>query len=93
MVVSVSGGWRWWQLVGVSAWCVSGPVPGGRGAEEDGVRVALLVAGGAGVGAVLHGSLGVPPRPVGVVCACCAVLGAVMGWEVVAWASGWACGP
>ena len=67
-MVWVGGGPGWWRLVGASAWCVSGPVPGeGRG--RDGRDVGLLVAGGAGVGAVLDESLGVPPGPLGVVCA------------------------
>ena len=49
------------------------PGPGG-GAEGDVVGVALLVAGGAGMGAVLDRSLGVLLGRVGVACACRAVL-------------------
>ena len=54
------------------------PGPGG-GAGGDGVGVALLVTGGAGLGTVLGGSLGVPPGRVGVACACCAVLAFLAG--------------
>ena len=80
---------------GDSRWCVSAgagvagvggdvggvrPWPGlGGGAGGDGVGAALLVVGGAGVGAVLDGSRGVLPGRVGVACACRAVL-AVPGW-------------
>ena len=76
MVVPVGGRWGWGGVwVGVSAWCVCRLVPGGG----DGMGAALLVVGGAGVGAVLDGSLGIPPGRVGVACSCRAVL-AVPGW-------------
>ena len=78
VVVRVGGGWGWWELVGVSARCVSGPVPA-SGKGGDGVGVALLVAGGAGPGAVLEKSPGVTLGPVGVACVCRAVL-TVPGW-------------
>ena len=71
---SVGGGCRLLRL-----W----PGPG-EGAGEGGVRVALLVMGGAGVGVVLAGGLRVPVGPVGVACVCRVVL-AAPGWL---WCSG-----
>ena len=56
------------------------PWPGlGGGAGGGGVRVALLVVGGAGVGVVLAGGLGVPVGRVGVACVRRVVL-AVPDW-------------
>ena len=73
MVVCVGGGWGWWELVAFSAWFVSVPVPGeGRGQMVWGWH--CWWRGGGAVGAVLVGSLGIPPGPVGVACACCAFL-------------------
>ena len=47
VVVCVGGGWRWWGLVGIPAWCVSGLVPGG-GAGRDGVGGHCWWRGGRG---------------------------------------------
>ena len=60
-------------LVLAAACCVRGLVSGG------GVEVVLLVVGGAGVGVVLAGGLGVPVGRVGVACVRRAVL-AVLDW-------------
>ena len=60
-------------LVLAAACCVRGLVLGG-GAGGGGVAVALLVVGGAGVGVVLAGGLGVPVGRVGVACVRHAVL-------------------
>ena len=68
------GGGLWGSPRGASvAWSRGG----GRGGV--GVGAALLVVGGAGVGVVLDGSLGVPPGRMGVACARRAVL-VVPGW-------------
>ena len=74
----VGGGIDVSWLVLAAACCVRGLVSGG-GRGGGGVRVALLVVGGAGVSVVLAGGLGVPVGPVGVVCVRRAVL-AVLGW-------------
>ena len=75
-MVCVGGGWGLRGLVGVSARCVCGLVPGGRG---NCVGVALQVVWGQGNGAALEGSLGVLLGCVGVACACRAIL-ALPGW-------------
>ena len=65
-------------LVLAAACCVRGLVSGG-GAGRGGVGVALLVVGGARVGVVLAGGLGVPVGRVGVACVLRAAL-AVIDW-------------
>ena len=62
-------------LVLAAACCVRGLVSGGGGC----VGVALLVVGGAGLGVVLAGGLGVPVGRVGVACVRRAAL-AVFDW-------------
>ena len=65
-------GWCWLPRVASVAWSRGG-------AGGGGVEVALLVVGGAGVGVVLAGGLGVPVGRVGVACLRLAVL-AVPSW-------------
>ena len=65
-------------LVEAAVCCVCGLVSGG-GRGGGGFRVALLVVGGAAVGVVLAGGLGVPVGRVGIACVRRAVL-AVPGW-------------
>ena len=72
--------------------------PGGRGARVDGVGVALLLVGGAGFGVVLDRSLSNSARSFGYcVCMSCRShgpwLAVVASSKMVAWASGWGCGP
>ena len=71
--VSMSIGWCWLPRVVSVAWSRGGGGGGG------GVEVALLVVGGAGVGVVLAGGLGVPVGRVRVACVRRAAL-AVLDW-------------
>ena len=66
-------------LVLAAACCVRGLVSGGGGAGGVAFGMALLVGGGAGVGVVLAGGLGVPVGRVGVACVRRAVL-PVLDW-------------
>ena len=73
MGVSTSIGWCWLPRVGSVAWSRGG----GRGGVVWGWR--CLLVGGAGVGVVLAGGLGVPLGRVGFACVRRAAL-AVLDW-------------